>query len=116
MVIGIAKELVSRGYQVVILTRGYKSGLDHQDYAVLLDGEVQANPSGKDFAADEARMQSANLKTVPIVIGADRVHGAYSYLEKNPSPHFWILDDGFPALSYPKTVGYSPFGFELPIR
>ncbi len=95
----ICDVLRKTGAQPVILTRGYKSGLSDKESAVLLGEKVLLQPENSvNFVADEARMQAAILKDVPIVLGRDRYEAAKRYLENFPKPTHWILDDGFQHL------------------
>ena len=97
--IAIANELISRGAKPVIVTRGYRSGLQSDEFAVLLDRKTILEPkSRKEFFADEARMQSAALPSVPIIIGSNRLNSCQEYLKNFSAPSHWILDDGFQHL------------------
>ncbi len=98
--IELAKHLLEAGYHPAILTRGYGSGLKPSDSAVLLNKQLILPPQqgSKEFFADEARMQSHHLPSVPIIIGAKRFAAAKRYLEKQPQPTHWILEDGFQHL------------------
>lgn len=99
MVIAIAQFLQEQGYEPAILTRGYRSGLDETDSMAFFDEhELMAPQRAGRYHADEAKMQSILLKTVPVVIGADRVAAARRYLQNNEPPTHWILDDGFQHL------------------
>lgn len=99
MVMYVAEQLLKQGEQPAILSRGYQSGLAADESAALLNGKVimpaQKSPH---FHADEARMQSARLPTVPVIIGARRWQAAQRYLQQFPRPSTWILDDGFQHL------------------
>jgi tetraacyldisaccharide 4'-kinase len=92
----LCRTLKEQGARPVILTRAYKSGLSSDESAVLLDQKVILQPQNSvNFIADEARMQAALLKDVPIILGRDRYNAAKRYLENFPGPTHWILDDGF---------------------
>lgn len=95
----IAALLTARGHKVAILTRGWGSGLEKNDSAAYLGGEVlmAAQGGAKDARADEAFMQSAALPEVPVVIGADRFRAAMRFVTNFPhlAPTYWLLDDGF---------------------
>lgn len=94
--IALASRLVNLGLQPAIVTRGYRSGLSSSESVALLGGEVIMKPqSSPNFLADEGRMQSALLQTVPIIIGARRALACQRYLGQHPAPSHWILDDGF---------------------
>ena len=93
----IASRLETAGARPVILTRGYKSGLQTHEWQVLLNGIVVAGVSRNDVIADEAMMQSLALPTTYVVIGARRFNAAKMFLSvvAGASPTHWILDDGF---------------------
>lgn len=97
-VILLAEALIKRGERPAILTRGYKSGLAANESATLLDGQVILPPQQAHFQADEARMQSARLPSVPVIIGAQRWQAALRFLQHHGPPSVWILDDGFQHL------------------
>jgi len=99
IVMYVAEQLIERGERPAILSRGYRSGLKTAESAALLNNQVIMPPQrSHDFRADEARMQSARLPTVPVIIGAKRWWAAQRYLQDNPPPTVWLLDDGFQHL------------------
>ena len=95
MVIEIARTLKQHGYTPAILTRGYKSGLPKNESLVLKGKETLALPNCSYTLPDEARMQAALLKDIPVVVGANRTLAAQKYLDRFSTPTHWILDDGF---------------------
>lgn len=99
LTIELCETLRAQGARPAVLTRGYRSGLSARESAVLLGTEVIQKPQNSlSFFADEARMQAARLRDIPIVIGSDRWLAAQRYLESYPAPTHWILDDGFQHL------------------
>ncbi len=94
-VIAICKKLLEAGKKPVILTRGYKSGLKKNEWAVLKGGKYSIAPSI--LYADEAMECSVALPTVPVVLGSRRFEAAMKYLELDSEnkPTHWVLDDGF---------------------
>ena len=77
----LAKYFFQKGYQPVILTRGYM--------------DKSFKPShGKSAVSDEARQLEDTLKDVPVLTGADRYQSAREYLNNHKADVF-ILDDGF---------------------
>ena len=96
IVIAIAQYLLSSGHKPAILSRGYRSGLRKNDNMTLIGNETIVPPL-KDghYFPDESRMQANILKTVPVIIGANRLAAARRYLLKHDPPTHWILDDGF---------------------
>ncbi|MBC61775.1 MAG: tetraacyldisaccharide 4'-kinase [Zetaproteobacteria bacterium] len=93
-IVSILKE---ENKNLVILSRGYKSGLSSKGVAVLLNEKIlDTNESHKNINSDEASMLSAKHPDVPIVISKDRYFGANWFLSKFPRRKYcWILDDGF---------------------
>ena len=92
----LCKYLKTHNTKIVILTRGYKSGLEANDSVTLLNENIIQQPqSNNHFYADEARMQSAKLKDVFVVIGRDRRNAAKRFVEEFGAPDYWILEDGF---------------------
>ncbi len=97
VVLALAELLKKRGMKPAILTRGYGSGLS-LDEAVALLGDQVLMAAGRDVALpDEARMQAAALRDVPVIAGARRAAAARRFLAEHPgyAPTHWILDDGF---------------------
>ena len=99
--IKVAKFLEDKNYKVVILTRGYKSGLSDDESIYIKDGVIEKlslkdSHSLENIYPDEARLQSYKLKNSYIVVGASRIKAASLFLEKTGvTPDYWILDDGF---------------------
>lgn len=99
LTIDLCETLKARGARPAVLTRGYRSGLSAKESAVLLGTDTIQKPQNSlSFFADEARMQAARLRDVPIIIGSDRWLAAQRYLENYPPPTHWVLDDGFQHL------------------
>ena len=97
LVMDFTRSLQLDGARVVVLTRGYKSGLLDDEWQVLYRGQVVAGTSRSGVCADEAMMQSTALQDSFIVVGANRLNAANNFLRYLPSwkPTNWILDDGF---------------------
>ncbi len=100
LTIEVANYLKNQGHRPVILSRGYKSGLSKGRVALYQSGELVATDDPKGFKgiyADEARMQSAILKSVPVLISGNRYKASCWFIGRHPSyaPTHWILDDGF---------------------
>ena len=99
VVIELAKFIHENRKQVLILTRGYKSGLKKHEYVVLKDGEVCASNrlQGQIFA-DEAMHQSKTLPYAYVIVAAKRFKAAEIFLSEFPFKHddlVFILDDGY---------------------
>jgi len=95
--VALAKILIKSAARPAILTRGYGVPLKRGDSLVLLAGEVVSAATSTQRIPDEARMQSASLPNVPVVVGPDRYAAAMRYLRelKGQAPTHWLLDDGF---------------------
>lgn len=99
VVISLAEYLLSKNKKVVVLTRGYKSGIEKNQFVLLFDGKIQDTRGiSGDIFPDEAMMQSQEVKKLHILVSPDRISAAKWYLEKNSEPDFWILDDGYQHL------------------
>jgi len=86
IVIALHQLLQARGYQVGIVTRGYKSG--HEQTIQLLHNGLTSNAVG-----DEANMMS-EICGCPIGVGANRVGAARRILEQHPEIDVILCDDG----------------------
>jgi subfamily B ATP-binding cassette protein MsbA len=86
IVIALYQLLQANGYQVGIVTRGYKSGHE-QRIQILSNGQTSA------AVGDEANMMS-EICRCPIGVGADRVKGGNRILQKFPEIDVIISDDG----------------------
>ena len=97
LTIALAKILIESGARPAILTRGYGVPIKRGDSLVLLAGGVVSEAISTQRIPDEARMQSASLPSVPVVVGPDRYAAAMRYLRelKGQAPTHWLLDDGF---------------------
>jgi tetraacyldisaccharide 4'-kinase len=97
MVEVVTEILLERGFFPAVLTRGYRSGIGRNSIAIFQNGKltVQRNIRGNIYP-DEARMLSAKLGSVPVVVSPTRYEAAIWYQEnsKQKITH-WILDDGF---------------------
>jgi tetraacyldisaccharide 4'-kinase len=95
--VALAKILIESGARPAILTRGYGVPLKRGDSVVLLAGDVLSAATSTQRIPDEARMQSASLPSVPVVVGPDRHAAAMRYMRelKGQAPTHWLLDDGF---------------------
>ena len=86
IVIALYELLQANGYQVGIITRGYKSG--HEQTTQILSGGQTSAAVG-----DEANMMS-EICRCPIGVGADRVRGATQILQQFPDIDVILSDDG----------------------
>ena len=86
IVVALYQLLQDKGYNAAIITRGYKSGHEHE-VQILHDG-LTRNSFG-----DEANMIS-EICRCPIGVGADRVAVATQILEQFPDTDIILSDDG----------------------
>ncbi len=94
--IAIAEEAKTRGFQPVILTRGYKGSAKGPCFVSRGDGPLLTAHE----AGDEPRLMAERLRGVPIVKCADRYAGGIYALQglgmqRDVCPLLFILDDGF---------------------
>ena len=87
----LANLLISQGYRVVLLNRGYRARLE-KSVAVMSDG-LQTYLSAKD-GGDEPYLLAKRLPGVPIVIGKDRIAAGHFAVERF-APDVLILDDAY---------------------
>jgi tetraacyldisaccharide 4'-kinase len=114
-IIELVKQLTDNGKTVVILSRGYKSGLPKDSYGVYQGGELTTTTDSVKVCADEARL--VNLKTgCDSLFGVRRYEAAKWYLESNDSPDFWILDDGFQHLGLARNFDILIFDYKKDLR
>ena len=99
LVVEVARFLESYKKRVVVLTRGYKSGLKKHEFLVLSDGRVcLGNHKVAHVFADEAMLQSKLLPNAYIVVGAQRYKAARRFLDDSRFNHdnmVFVLDDGY---------------------
>lgn len=88
MLSGWAKE---NGYNVAVLSRGYRGSYTSESEIVTDGNDVLLSP---DVSGDEPWMMANTLKGVPIIVSKSRYRGG---LRANQSfgSNFFILDDGF---------------------
>ena len=86
IVIALYQLLREEGYRPAIVTRGYKSGNEH-NIQILHDGET------RDAVGDEANMMS-EICRCPIGVGANRAGAALQILERFPETDVVLSDDG----------------------
>ena len=95
MVEAIARHLRDRGLNVVILSRGYRSG--GAGIRIVSDGEGPL--LGPLVAGDEPVLLAGDLPGVAVVVGADRHRAGRDAMERlSQTPDLFLLDDGFSHL------------------
>jgi tetraacyldisaccharide 4'-kinase len=87
----IARELMARGKQVAVLTRGYGGSLEGET-RIVSDGESLLLTPAE--AGDEPCLLAANLPGLIVVMGRDRYRAGCLALQTLSADCF-ILDDGF---------------------
>lgn len=87
----LARELMTRGRRVAVLTRGYGGSLEGET-RIVSDGErLLLSPAE---AGDEPCLLASSLPGLMVVIGSDRYRAGCLALNRL-SPDCFILDDGF---------------------
>lgn len=107
LVMSLVSYLLEKGFSPVVLSRGYKSGLSSEESGFFLNGKFHSlDPSWqqKPVYADEARMQSALLADIPVIIGVNRINSYKKYSKLHAEPTHIILDDGFQHLKIQRII------------
>lgn len=113
MVITVAREAKKRGFDLAILSRGYKGRLKGPALVSCRTGPLlEAIDAG-----DEPVLMARKLYGIPVVIGKDRYEaGMYAMECFKERPNMFILDDGFQHWRLKREIdivllsGISPFG------
>lgn len=134
--IAIAEEAKKRGFQPIILTRGYRGkakgpclvkiapGINRSDKSKSKVQNSNQNSSPVTHRSsllfgDEPVLMAERLKDVPVVKCSDRYEGgifALSSLQRSNTPFLFILDDGFQHWKLYRDIdivlinGLNPFG------
>jgi len=87
----IARELMTRGKRVAVLTRGYGGSLEGETRIVSDGTKLLLSPAE---AGDEPCLLAASLPGLMVVMGSDR-YRAGCLAMKELAPECFILDDGF---------------------
>lgn len=90
-VAALAKLLKNKGFQVVILLRGYKRH-SSEEITVVSDGENRL--CSREESGDEADMLARQLPNIPIIVGKRRYLTGKAAIDRFKS-NIVILDDGF---------------------
>ncbi len=94
MTIYVANVVSALGYDVAIVSRGYK-GKAETVGGIVSDGKTLL--MAPEIAGDEPYMMAARLKDVPVVVGKNRFKAGSLAIGKF-APDILILDDGFQHL------------------
>ncbi|UCF90713.1 MAG: tetraacyldisaccharide 4'-kinase [Desulfobacterales bacterium] len=100
MTIDIAQRLKRLGYKVAVISRGYKGRLEKKG-GIVSDG--QRILEGPVAAGDEPYMMAAQLRNIPVVVGAHRLAAGRRALHEF-QPDVVVLDDAFQHLQLARDV------------
>ncbi len=100
MTIHVAREIKRAGYQVVIISRGYKGGAEKRG-GIVSDGRtLYMDP---ETAGDEPYMIACRLKDIPVVVGKNRFAAGMLAVDKF-QPDVIVLDDAFQHLKLKRDI------------
>jgi len=106
-------ELVKRlGYEVVVISRGYKGELEKTG-GIVSNGKTVL--MGPEKAGDEPFMLAGRLKNIPVIVGKNRFDAGMQAVKKF-NPDVIVLDDAFQHLKLKRDIDLvlldsnSPFG------
>jgi tetraacyldisaccharide 4'-kinase len=94
MTIHVAGEIKRAGYQVAVISRGYKGGAEKHG-GIVSDGRTLCMDA--ELAGDEPYLIAGRLKGVPVVVGKNRFAAGMLAVEKF-RPDVIVLDDAFQHL------------------
>lgn len=100
MTIYVAEFIQHLGYDVAIISRGYK-GQAEKIGGVVSDGRIIC--MGPDKAGDEPFMVAKRLKTVPVIVGQNRFKAGILAIEEF-RPDVLLLDDAFQHLKLHRDI------------
>ena len=100
MTLYIAKLVQRLDYKVVVISRGYKGGLEKTG-GVVSDGKKIF--MGPEEAGDEPFMMAGRLKGIPVIIGKDRFEAGKLAVRKF-NPDVIVLDDAFQHLKLKRDI------------
>jgi tetraacyldisaccharide 4'-kinase len=100
MTLYIANLIMTLGYSVVILSRGYK-GTAEKAGGIVSDGKALLMSAAE--AGDEPYMMASTLKGVPVVVGRNRYEAGNRAITAF-SPDVILLDDGFQHIKLARDI------------
>lgn len=112
MTIYMAELLQRLGYDVVVISRGYKGELEKIGGIVSNGKKVLMGP---EKAGDEPFMLAGRLKNIPVIVGKNRFEAGMQAVKKF-NPDVIVLDDAFQHLKLKRDIDLvlldsnSPFG------
>jgi len=108
----VAETIQQLGYQVAVISRGYKGGAEKTGGIVSDGRSVFMTP---DQAGDEPYLMATKLKNIPVLVGKDRFQAGHQAVDKFQS-NVIVLDDAFQHLRLKRNLNLllfdcaSPFG------
>jgi len=112
MTIYLVQVLKQLGYNVAVISRGYK-GRAEKIGGIVSDGKVLLMTS--EMSGDEPYMMAKKLKDVPVIVGKNRFKAGRLAISKF-DPDVIVLDDGFQHLALQRDLDivllnyHKPFG------
>jgi tetraacyldisaccharide 4'-kinase len=112
MAMHVAQEIKNLGYQVAIVSRGYRGGAASRG-GIVSDGKSIC--MGPEQAGDEPYMIARGLKAIPVIVGKNRYAAGMLAVNKF-QPDVIVLDDGFQHLRLKRDIDLvlldhaNPFG------
>jgi len=112
MTIYLVQALKQLGYNVVVISRGYK-GRAERIGGIVSDGKVLLMTP--EMSGDEPYMMAKKLKDVPVIVGKNRFKAGRVAISKF-DPDVIVLDDGFQHLTLQRDLDivlldyHKPFG------
>jgi tetraacyldisaccharide 4'-kinase len=106
----IARFLLSQGFRVAVLSRGYGGSLEGQT-AVVSDGATIMMSVGE--CGDEPYLLASTVPGLMVVIGTDR-YAAGQLAIKQLSPDIFLLDDGYQHLRLHRDLNILLMDFSHP--
>jgi len=112
MTIYLVQALKQLGYNVAVISRGYKGGAEKIG-GIVSDGKVLLMTP--EMSGDEPYMMAKRLKDVPVIVGKNRFRAGRLAISKF-NPDVIVLDDGFQHLTLQRDLDivlldyHKPFG------
>jgi len=106
----IARFLLSQGFRVAVLSRGYGGSLEGQT-SIVSDGATIMMSAGE--CGDEPYLLASTVPGLMVVIGTDR-YAAGQLAIKQLSPDVFLLDDGFQHLRLHRDLNILLMDFSRP--
>ncbi|MBW2429980.1 MAG: tetraacyldisaccharide 4'-kinase [Deltaproteobacteria bacterium] len=100
MAMHVAQEIKNLGYQVAIVSRGYRGGAASRG-GIVSDGKSIC--MGPEQAGDEPYMIARGLKAIPVIVGKNRYAAGMLAVNKF-QPDVIVLDDGFQHLRLKRDI------------